>query len=331
VASPVRRNGDDLQELARLLVLGTIGVTDIVEDMHFRIASGPAVLGEPFALPARVVTAITRLVGKTVDRVLGPLGPLLGESVPGPEREGIRAALNGVVGDWLALTNSPLAISMRLRCEGSGPKVVVLVHGSGANDRQWRWQGHDHGAALAHDNGWAPVYVHYNSGLPIAENGRLLAEQLEMVAEAEEIAIVGHSMGGLVARVACHVAEAEGRLWRKNLRSLVTLGTPHHGAPLERAGGLIDSILPITRYSAPLARLGKIRSAGITDLRHGVDLPVPAGVRCHAVAAAKDRLVPISSARGPFADAHCSTIPGIGHLDLLSSREVYETIRRALG
>ena len=246
------------------------------------------------------------------------------------------------------------------------------MHGSCLNDRQWTRQGHDHGAALARDLGFTPVYLHYNSGLHISTNGRAFAELLERLVAAwpaplDELVIVAHSMGGLVARSACHFGEAAGHAWRRKLRKLVCLGSPHHGAPLERGGHWIDLLLGVSRYSAPLARLGKIRSAGVTDLRfgnvldehwegrdrfaHAGDPPQPAeaarrrGVlrdRGDEVAArpaassASDGLVPVDSALGRhakpeltlgFPEAHQWIGFGMGHLDLLSRAEVYETIR----
>jgi pimeloyl-ACP methyl ester carboxylesterase len=338
MSGPSRKIGEDLREAVKLAVDATTAVTEVVEEMHRAIASGPALLGKPLALPAQITTGIvygsvrgvTRLVGRTIDLVLRQLAPFLAESTPSRERAAVVAAMNGVLGDWLAQTGSPLAIEMRLRREGTGPKVVVLVHGSAMNDRQWRWRAHDHGEALARDHCFSPVYVHYNSGLPIAENGRRLAEQLEEIADAQEIAIVGHSMGGLVARMACHAADARPYAWRKKLRTLVTLGSPHLGVPLERGGSLVTRLLPISAYSAPLARLAKIRSAGITDMGQGIDVPLPAGVACWAIAAAKDGLVPIASAHGTFPAARCTIVAGIGHLDLLDSQEVYAAIRRAV-
>jgi len=332
---------EDLREAVRLAALATTGVTGVVEEMHRHIASGPAVLGQPLALPARLVTGVaygsvrgvTRLVGKSIDRLLLELAPAFGEHAPGPTEEAVRAALNGVLGDWLVETKSPLAIPMTLRqpTTGDRSRIAVFVHGSSMNDRHWRWGGHDHGELLAREHGWAPVYVHYNTGLPIAENGRLLAEALEAVADAERIAIIGHSMGGLVARMACHVADTDGgRAWRPRLVTLVTLGSPHLGSPLERGGHILDRILPLTGYSAPLARLGKLRSAGITDMRWGLDVPLPEGVACWAIAAGEDRLVPRASAHGPFPAARCTVVSGTSHLDLLGSREAYATIVRAL-
>ena len=119
-----------------------------------------------------------------------------------------------------------------------------------------------------------PLYLHYNSGRHVSQNGRELAPLLQrLVAHwpvpVEELVIVGHSMGGLVARSACHHAATEGQAWLRRLTKLVFLGTPHHGAPLERGGRRIDLLLGLSPYVAPFARLGKARSAGITDLRFG--------------------------------------------------------------
>jgi pimeloyl-ACP methyl ester carboxylesterase len=178
--------------------------------------------------------------------------------------------------------------------------VLVLVHGLAMNDLQWTRHGHDHGQALAQAAGWTPVYLHYNSGLHVAENGRLLSQRLTELLAAwpvpvTELAIVGHSMGGLVARSACHVGAR--RRWRRQLTRLVCLGTPHHGAPLERGGHMFDLLLEAMPYAAPLARLGQRRSAGIIDLRHGSvqdadrrpgerrPTPLPRGVDCYVVAA----------------------------------------------
>lgn len=360
-----RKNADDLRGASRLAIGATKGITSVVRAMHVNIASGPAVLGRPLEGPVRLFTtpvyaaieAITHLVGASLDAALAQLAPLLGESTAGPEREAILAALNGVVGDTLAETGNPLAITMRLRQGGqpldleapalrsaipdAGPKVLVLVHGSSMNDLQFSWRGHDHGAHLSRELGYTPIYVHYNTGLHVSTNGRELAGLLEQAVRAwpvpiEEIAIVAFSMGGLVARSACRVADDAKHSWRTKLKDLLFLGTPHHGAPLERAGHGFHLLLGISDYSAPLARLARIRSAGVTDLRFGnvldedwqardrfaagagdtrAHVPLPEGVRCYAIAAstsppegerrrlAGDGLVPVDSALGKHRSA----------------------------
>lgn len=391
-----RRHVDDLRGASRLAIDATTRVTEVVEAMHTTIAGGPAVLGKPLAGPARLlnglvyghIRGVTRLVGRSIELALAALAPLLGESTPGPEREAVLAVLNGVLGDYLAQTGNPLGIEMRLRHEGhpleletqalhatfprANGKLLVLVHGSSMNDRQWNRQGHDHGAALARDLGYTPLYLHYNSGLHVSTNGRELDGLLERLVPAwpvpvDELVILGHSMGGLVARSACHCAEAHGAsAWRGKLTKVIFLGTPHHGAPLERGGNLFEVLLGISRYSAPLARLGKLRSAGVTDLRFGnvldehwvgrdrfaqgrdprTELMLPEGVACYAIAGTTspagesrlsgDGLVPVDSALGRhdrshlslrFPQAHQWIGHGVGHMALLGSPEVYGKIR----
>jgi hypothetical protein len=335
------------------------------------------------------------------DEVRPPAGP------PNRTREALLAALNGVLGDYLLDTGNPLAISMCLRHQGmpltltrealrsayAAPSrhVIVLLHGLCMNDVQWTRDfplvpAHDHGAALARDVGVTPLYLHYNSGLHVSLNGRALATLLESLVaawpvEVEHLTLLGHSMGGLVARSAVHYASEAGHAWTRRLGALIFLGTPHHGAPLERGGHWIDLLLQSTGYTAPFARLGRIRSAGITDLRHGSTLdedwhgrdrfargkdtrrpvPLPARTACHAIAATTadaeavasrlavdpemradclelpgDGLVPVASALGRHTEArhalgltsgNCWIAPGSGHLDLLSSTEVYRRIR----
>lgn len=334
-----------------MVIDATAGVTDVVEAMHHNIVRAPG--GTPSrgrtrgitGLVYRSIRGITRLVGGGIDAALAPFTPL-GEGRSSTGREAVLAALNGVLGDHLAATGNPLAISMGLRREGRllvptpGRRLLVLVHGLCMNDLEWKRKGHDHGAALARDLDFTPVYLHYNSGLHVSTNGRAFADLIEDLVEqwpvpVEEMAILGHSMGGLVTRSACHYGREAGHGWLRHLKKIVFLGTPHHGSALERGGNRVDTILGRSRYTAPLGRVGKIRSAGITDLRHGnlldedweghgrfetsEDLrrpvPLPDGVQCYAMAAAAkeagslksrllgDGLVPVNSALGRHEDA----------------------------
>jgi pimeloyl-ACP methyl ester carboxylesterase len=384
-----RNHVDDLRGASRLAIEATQGVTALVEEMHRTIVGGPDVLGRPLAGPGAAllapiyggIRAVTKLIGHGIDAALGQLSALLGERATVAEHEALVAVLNGVLGDYLQETGNPLAITMRLR-QGGKPisgalpdaprKLLVLVHGSCMNDLQWNRRGHDHGAALAKELGYTAVYLHYNTGLHVSTNGEAFAallEQLVVAQPVDELVIVAHSMGGLVSRSACWFGEVAGHAWRSKLTKLVFLGTPHHGAPLERGGNWIDMLLEVSRYSAPLARLGKIRSAGVTDLRFGnvrnedwegrdrfahgedmrVPLALPQGVACHAIAAAlgaegsgkeaTDGLVPTNSALGRsatperalgFAESAQWIAYETAHLDLLDRPQVYAKLHEWL-
>jgi hypothetical protein len=300
-----RSASTDLRGAARLATDATAGLTDLVEAMHERIARIPGFDPRPLdgrtggiaGLVYRTIRGVTHLVGGSMDALLAILAPALDtagdtDDAPPPrrEREAIVAALNGVLGDYLAATANPLATKMAFRRQarplpmepgalagalpGAGARVLVLAHGLCMGDQQWLREGHDHGVALAQELGFTPVYLNYNSGLHISINGREFARQLESLRAAwpqpiERLVLLGHSMGGLVARSALHHAAVAGHTWPAALSDLVFLGSPHFGAPLERAGNWVDVLLGATPYTAPFARLGKVRSAGITDLRHG--------------------------------------------------------------
>ncbi|MFA7321627.1 MAG: hypothetical protein WC000_09210 [Dokdonella sp.] len=356
--SPIR--AADLRAYSRLAIEATIAVTDLLENMHHNISRLPGVFGEATDEPARGITGlvyrsirgVTRKVGHGVDSILSVVAP---QSLPddvSTQREVLVAVLNGVVGDYLLATDNPLQIHMQFRREGKAleltpaalagsipgvsGKIVVLAHGLCMSDLQWQRRGHNHGEALAAEAGFTPVYLHYNSGLHISTNGHEFSEKLEQLIQAwpvpvEQLVIIGYSMGGLLARSACEDARRTGKSWIRHLRDLVFIGTPHDGSPLERTGNRLDALLGASPYTVALSRLGKVRSAGITDLRHAnLDdadwhdhdrfksrrvrreaVPLPEGVRCYAIAGsvarrpnglserlAGDGLVPLFSALG---------------------------------
>ncbi|MBE0473923.1 alpha/beta hydrolase [Rhodoferax sp.] len=359
----------DLRALALLATEATAAVTRMAEGVHqsvWRTLGAPSGATPEQArgltgLIYQSITGVTQHVGHGVAAALTRLEPLLQRlEAPGDEsfeRAAVLAALNGVMGDRLQAAGNPLATPMTPRLHNkvfdkAAPpdasrvtgKVLIVIHGLCMNERQWasRHAGApvNHAEMLAAALGYTLVYVRYNSGLHVSENGHLLAQQLDDLVRCwpmpvTELSVLAHSMGGLVTRSALASATASSMAWPGLLKNIVFLGTPHHGSPLERAGNWIDVILGSTPYSRPLAKLGQLRSAGITDLRYGhvldadwqghdrfrrkpdsrLPLPLPESVACFAVAATTaakrsaladrllgDGLVPLHSALGQHDD-----------------------------
>ncbi|MGZ8273035.1 MAG: lipase family alpha/beta hydrolase [Burkholderiaceae bacterium] len=356
----------DVRGLAQAGFVAAVGITDLLEAVHHTIMRrvglfGPTPQGRTTGVTGllyRSVRGTMRLVGSGLNAVLDAFDDAGRSADSAPGREAVLAILNGLWGDYLAESGNPLAIRMSLRqtrepldltgdlalqITNPRPRVVVLVHGLCMSDTPWR----RHGRQLA-ALGYTPLYLRYNSGRHVSQNGRDFSELLERLCvqwpvPMQEVVIVGHSMGGLLARSACHHATEAKHGWVRKLTRLVFLGTPHHGAELERGWHLIDRLLGLSPYAAPFVRLGAARSAGLTDLRFGnlrdedwagqfalgqtsdrrFPTPLPAGVDAFMIAATLagqagplrddlngDGLVPLASALGQHPDpAHALPVP----------------------
>lgn len=383
----------DLHGLGQLAVDAVRQITDLVESMHGgiqRVATlRPTRVGarpDPIAQLAYAgVRGVTGAVGRTLDLLSRRFDWPPAEQALDMRREALLAALNGVVGDHLAAQGNPLAIPLRLwhadrplnlddaaACRaalaGAGPRILVTLHGLCMNPWQWRREAGAEAAeadieSLAGTLGYSVLSAHYNSGRRIAENGIGFAEALQSMIDAlpsapTELVLVGHSMGGLIGRSACHTALARQLGWSRLPLKLICLGSPHHGAPLERAGHGVEQLLHALPLVSPFARLARLRSAGITDLRHGTlgdsgmpSLPLPPSMQLYAVAATRsanpatarprsDGLVPVASALGRHRDprrdlglspASQALIADTGHIALLHHPQTLDALRGWLG
>jgi pimeloyl-ACP methyl ester carboxylesterase len=212
-------------------------------------------------------------------------------ALPSATRPGaaLIGAVTGLTGDALEEQGSPLAQPMAVRVAGAPisldpasldaafpratARIVVFLHGLMETEFSWG-TGETYGTRLERDLGYTPVTVRYNSGLHISQNGRCLSELMdELVAawpvEVERVALVGHSMGGLVARSACHRGAEDGAAWAERVKTSVSLGTPHMGAPLEQAVHYLSAGLARLPETRPFANFLRRRSGGIRDLRRG--------------------------------------------------------------
>lgn len=274
-----------------------------------------------------------------------------------PRGAALIAAINGLIGDLLVREGNDLAMGMTVRVGGRAVdvesmdalreayavprrRIVVFLHGLMETEHAWCLGGREtYGERLTRDLGVSTVEVRYNTGLAIADNGRTLSELLTRLdrtwpVPVREIAIVGHSMGGLVARAACHHGQATGARWVRKVRQVASLGSPFAGAPLARiSDGAAAALqrLPETRmFGGFLAR----RSRGIEDLKQGISDPPLPGVRhCYVSAALNpivgDGLVKRASACPEDAE-YVLHLDGVGHLALLNHPEVYAKLREWL-
>ncbi len=308
-------------------------------------------------------------------------------------------ALNGLYGNHIARRGNHLALEMQIRRHAdavpitptglarafpdASSRVALFVHGLCETDEAWRQvpfradrarrdeRRPTYGDRLQDELGFTPVYLRYNTGLRISENGRRLAQTLgDLVAGwpcgIEQLVLVGHSMGGLVARSACHYAEQEGRRWTHAARHVFCLGSPHLGADLEKGANVLGWALGRLPETRALGSFLNARSVGIKDLRFGScveedwcdcdpdeflrdrcrEVPFLAHANYYFIAATLtegplgsfigDLLVRVASASGrgrgtgrriPFEVDNGLELTGLMHFDLLNHPAVYEQLR----
>ncbi|MBK8470599.1 MAG: hypothetical protein WAR57_02785 [Candidatus Phosphoribacter sp.] len=271
--------------------------------------------------------------------------------------------INGVAGDRLERDHSSIALPTTLRQHGRdvpltteallaayGPghrRLVVFLHGLVETELSWRFRARQrwadpqvsYGSLLERDEGWLPLYLRYNSGAAITTSAERFNDLMDTLVVAwpepiDELAIVGHSMGGLVAMTAL---SHDDRPWMRLVRAVVTLGSPRDGAPLERTAAVIEELTERTGWARWFGGLIGVRSGGIRDMHDPVTHPpMPDRIDEYAVLATLtpgswhsgvprigDGLVPIPEVH------HCETavVHGLHHLDLLNHPQVYPLLR----
>ncbi len=318
-----------------------------------------------------------RTASRGLDRAAATgAGPRLEDSTRG---RFVSAAVNGLIGDRLLRERPQMAIPTAVRLGGrdvvpDGPglaqafpdatgRVVVLLHGLCEDESYWSRHRERTGTTYADDlaaRGWTPLLLRANTGLSLRENGAALTALLQQVVEhwpveVTRIALVGHSMGGLVMRAAGAVAvqpDGAGAGWTRLVSDVVTLGTPHLGAPVAQGVGHGSRGLSLLPETAAFGRLLDWRSVGVHDLVAGLaeDVPALPHARYRLVAATLsaaerhpvgqvvgDLLVRPPSAYGRdrrggelFPGATVLHVGRSGHFDLLNHPEVLAALRRWL-
>lgn len=307
---------------------------------------------------------------------------------PAIARDNVISAISGLIGDAMAQERNPLRVKLGFYRVGhrtvlSSPvlaasypeatgRLVIFIHGLCCSEHSWRLYAEQHepyGDQLQ-TCGYTPLYVRYNSGLHISLNGRTLSRQIEKLVHlwpvpVKEVVLIGHSMGGLLARSAAYKAAKSNMAWPGKVPHILCLGTPHNGAPLEQFVHAATPVLETFPLSRPLAKVLNVRSQGIRDLRHGfvadedwkgrpadalnaeARTPIPRleTARYHFIGSSigidehsllgkviGDGLVklPSSTAR-ELADADTAVLYSTHHMQLLNHPAIYTQIAQRLG
>lgn len=350
-----------------------------VEAMHRAIAGktfGALKQVPGVAQPAAVVESIHDAISSGIHTavrlgnrsLLGLAGQaeraLASDAPPGPRESGIRAAINGVFGDHLAAHGEALATPMQLferrqhaaaaldRLRIPQHRVCIFLHGLACDEHSWAPEPDssepDYGELVEADFGYTPLYLRYNSGLPIADNAAAFANVLQALSAAQpglnEILLIGHSMGGLIAR--CALWQGGDSAWLARTRMLICLGSPQLGSPLERLGMITNRLLDSFDVSAPIGAIARRRSAGIRDLHDGIGTdagqdPPNVELRFLGATIAEDgdsplgKLVgdglvtPDSALAEPVrANIARAQLGGLGHMAMLHDARVWQHIRK---
>jgi pimeloyl-ACP methyl ester carboxylesterase len=297
-------NPDEIRALGDLAEEAAASAAKQIHELHTGIAGRVWSRVGPAALPVRIAhdriakraytaageltRSIVRAGAHAASAAQDPEAPSIQRS---PAGRVVVSALNGAFGDTLLRRENSLALRMTVRRKNrdveltppalkdaypnAKSKLAVFVHGLCETDEAWKLGAAryvPYGHRMEIELGYSPIYLRYNTGRHISENGRDLAELLEDLlagwpTDVHEVVLVGHSMGGLVGRSACHYG-AESACVAK-VRHVFTLGTPHRGAPLEQAANAASAALSRLPETRPLARALNLRSSGIKDLRYG--------------------------------------------------------------
>src|SRR6201993_2344075 len=398
----------EIRSLADLAGEGTRVLTTLVRDTHSGIARRVFNAVGPVSRPVEVVHNTTAAatyyaVDRALRAALRGAGELAAETRGGDEDEtvessptvaGVIAALNGIYGDELTNRGNGFALTMQVRRHGkpvamNAPaiaatfpqatgRIAVFVHGWCMTERSWSRPPRDgesvgpYGARLHNDLGFTPVYLRYNTGLHISDNGKSLAALIDELqalwpVPVEEIALVGHSLGGLGVRSACHYGAEQQHGWPDTVRHVVCLGSPHLGADLEKGVNAASWVLARLPETRAVSSFLNARSSGTKDLRYGAlldedwsecdpdeflrdrchEVPFLPGAVYHFVATSAgpravgvilgDHLVRPQSASGvgksrqvPFESAHGLTLTGLHHFDQLNHAAIYAKVHEWL-
>jgi pimeloyl-ACP methyl ester carboxylesterase len=340
----------DVIGAAQIAVRATNEVMTLTENIHLGVLATAGITPTSrlnwIHKGTKLIYAGIKIPPNAAAALLKPIAKKFGQQISNQEsqaRKQTLAAMNGILGDQLAANHNPLTTQFTVVTpnKNNHRHHVIFLHGLCMDDSSWQQQ------VQLKKLESLPVqisYVRYNSGLPIEENALLLFEHLSKNHQFDNTySLIGHSMGGLIAHQALHIAATKQSSLIDSVKNLITVGTPHHGAPLAKLGHWLEQQLQLNTFTLPFTYLTSQRSAGIKDLQHGfpeqlnqpnLNIYCIAGELNSSIKPVKeqlgDGLVTESSALGLANAKEAQVFTNVSHLGLLSDDRVWEKFQVVL-
>ncbi len=206
--------------------------------------------------------------------------------------EKLLPVLNGIAGDVLEENMDARAIKMSFRFdyedvgieelskfydfEDKKP-VCILIHGLFGDEYMWKKLPDEKknkiGDILEKQLDANILYLRYNTGLHISENGRSLSNLLERFVKqyrSGNIHLIGHSMGGLLIRSAGYYADIQQQEWNRKVKNIFLIGVPNEGSYVAQIAEFVNKVFRKVDISKDelVSKFLDIRSNGIKDLAY---------------------------------------------------------------
>lgn len=287
---------DFLEGIAQLLTSNLLALEDVLPFIQMEMLVNTFGLKPKQAKRLTARPLLQKIVGQSMQliqngnqNIIAPMLRRLNVRFPNlkqqplyPVQHFLVGLLNGVMGSTLIQQQNPLAVPMvlydhygSLQQGDLTGRVVILVHGLCMSHLSWSSGGYMviGDKLLAQRDNNTMLYLNYNTGRRISANGKTFARILDDLVQQNPgitgIDLIGHSMGGLVCRSALFYGKQNLYPWVDKVQNLVCIGSPHHGAALERLSFMLQDWLGRLPILKLIGRLGEIRSDGILDLRYG--------------------------------------------------------------
>jgi|GEM_PF-4176489 len=162
--------------------------------------------------------------------------------------------------------------------DGSSRRALILVHGLTANSLKFGTLIDDF---RLNSQPWQVWTLRYPYNVSIEENARELSDLLTLHSEEfDEVYVLGHSLGGLIAQQALwdsyqRVREGGQVPWLGKVKRAIIVGTPNQGSPTADVyRALLSNLFNLSASASPF----DVNSSIIQDLAFGRSIPPVPGI-----------------------------------------------------